>query len=277
MKKEIAGTIESAEEKYKRVLEVFFTEIWGKNTLYSHGISHHRRVWKYARELIINNHENEEEGSNISPVKLLIACYLHDSGMSVNTGRQHGIHSSLICREFLRRNGMPEEEYGEVLSTVENHDNKEYGIKKGKMDLSTVLSVADDLDAFGYIGIYRYLEIYISRGIAPEKAGYLIRENALKRYSNFELLFSTNSELVIKHRKRFLSLDNFFENYNLQVEEKGIDMDYPSGYYAIACLISEILKNNVTPESYFAEGRFFTGDIVVGDFCRNFMSELHGS
>jgi hypothetical protein len=29
----------------------------------------------------------------------------------------------------------------------------------------TILSVADDLDAFGYIGIYRYIEIYLERGI----------------------------------------------------------------------------------------------------------------
>ena len=38
-------------------------------------------------------------------------------------------------------------------------------------DLLTILSVSDDLDAFGYIGIYRYTEIYLTRGIDPEKIG----------------------------------------------------------------------------------------------------------
>ena len=36
------------------------------------------------------------------------------------------------------------------------------------MIFCTILSVADDLDAFGFTGIYRYLEIYLTRGINPE-------------------------------------------------------------------------------------------------------------
>ena len=40
-----------------------------------------------------------------------------------------------------------------------------------RMNLLTILSVADDLDAFGFIGIYRYSEIYLTRGIDPEKIG----------------------------------------------------------------------------------------------------------
>ena len=44
-----------------------------------------------------------------------------------------------------------------------------------------MLSVADDLDAFGFTGIYRYSEIYLMRGINPNQLGHLIIENAAKQ------------------------------------------------------------------------------------------------
>ncbi len=80
--------------------------------------------------------------------------------------------------------------------------------------LQLFLSVADDLDAFGYIGIYRYLEIYIARNVRPEVIGYEIRKNALVRFQNFELKYGNFPELIEKHRKRFLILDHFFFSYN---------------------------------------------------------------
>ncbi|MGD0341065.1 MAG: HD domain-containing protein, partial [Bacteroidales bacterium] len=137
----IACTIESAERKYKRILEDFFTEAWGKTCLYSHGISHHQRVWQFAKELITGDREEEPWDENFSG-RLMIACYLHDSGMSVNPGNGHGIYSSKICREFLRRNGLPEVEYADVLSAIENHDKKEYCDWGSKRELQTILSVA---------------------------------------------------------------------------------------------------------------------------------------
>ena len=62
-------------------------------------------------------------------------------------------------------------------------------IQQPENDLLNILSVADDLDAFGYTGIYRYSEIYLTRGISPKEIGNLIRENASRRYHNFEKIF----------------------------------------------------------------------------------------
>ena len=45
---------------------------------------------------------------------------------------------------------------------------KIYLRRQDRNDLLTVLSVADDLDAFGFTGIYRYSEIYLTRGINPD-------------------------------------------------------------------------------------------------------------
>jgi len=211
--------IKSAEEKYLQILEEFFIEKWGKTLLYSHDIDHHRRVWQYAKELLEEISSEIIDTTPEFPRKLLIACYLHDLGMTVDSEVRHGIHSRELCRSFLLKNNLSESNYNDVLDAIEHHDDKEY--KKNWFNNNEVLkflTVADDLDAFGYIGIYRYLEIYIARGIQPAIIGHEIRKNALKRFHNFELNFGTYPELIERHRKRFLILDEFFAGY---VKETG--------------------------------------------------------
>jgi HD superfamily phosphodiesterase len=206
--------IESAEEKYLQILEEFFTEKWGKTLLYSHNINHHRRVWHYAKELLEKVSSEVKDTTPEFLQKLLIACYLHDLGMSVDPKIRHGIHSRELCKSFLLKNNLTESNYNDVLDAVEHHDDKEYktnGLKNN--EVLKLLAVADDLDAFGYIGIYRYLEIYIARGIRPAIIGHEIRKNATKRFHNFEMNFGNCQELIEKHRKRFLIVDDFFSGY----------------------------------------------------------------
>ena len=208
----------SAEKKYLRTLEDFFTETWGKTCLFSHDIDHHRRVWNYAKELleVINSH-----GVTFAPEfpgKLMIACYIHDLGMSVEPGFRHGIHSRELCRQFLQKFYADEPDFADLLDAVENHDNKEYGTDdSSENEILRLLSAADDLDAFGYIGIYRYIEIYLVRGIRPELIGSEIKKNALGRFRNFERNFGAYPELISKYRKKYLILNNFFTRYNKEI------------------------------------------------------------
>ena len=77
--------------------------------------------------------------------------------------------------------------------------------------LLKILSIADDLDAFGRTGIKRYLEIYHVRGIPEEDIPRTILENAASRFSNFELFASGNHKFYTKHKKRYLLLRDYFE------------------------------------------------------------------
>ncbi|MGD0341861.1 MAG: HD domain-containing protein, partial [Bacteroidales bacterium] len=182
--------------------------------LWSHDLSHHRRVWEYARELLQNIGPEEINTNNLFIEKLIIACYLHDIGMSVDTGERHGRHSRKLCEQFLAENDLNPSDYTDVLDAIENHDNKDYTDSPVNDRLLMLLSVADDLDAFGYIGIYRYIEIYLARGIQPDKIGSIIRDNAARRFRNFESIFGRFPELISKHRIKFLVLDNFFKEFN---------------------------------------------------------------
>jgi HD superfamily phosphodiesterase len=209
--------IESAERKFRQKLEDFFTYKWGKTKLYSHDINHHRRVWDNARSLLNEVYARFPDKIHFSPDKLLTACYVHDLGMVVETGDKHGIQSSRLFREFLELNKLPESCFSEAIEAVENHDKKESASIPVIFSIATFLAAADDLDAFGYIGIYRYIEIYLERGIHPDNLGYEIINNAQKRFANFELLFAGFKELIEKHKERYLILYKFFNEYNREI------------------------------------------------------------
>ena len=83
-------SVESAELQFKQILEDFFTSVYDEKSLSSHGIDHHRRVWNNAKELLSVKNDSK---SNLPPqftLKLIIACYLHDIGISVDSGIRHG-------------------------------------------------------------------------------------------------------------------------------------------------------------------------------------------
>ncbi len=219
-----------------------------------------------------------EEIPPVLPAKLIIAGYLHDLGMSIDPGIRHGILSRELCKSFLKTNNLNESEHCDVLKAIEHHDDKEYNISgTNKNELLKILSVADDLDAFGFIGIYRYLEIYLTRGIQPEIIGYEIRKNALKRYQNLESTFGIHTRLIEKHRKRYLLLDDFIANYNRQIENYSFSQKNSPGYINIIDVVSGIIQNKIPPQKIDSEFYEFSNDQSINDFIGQLSSELKES
>jgi hypothetical protein len=207
------------------------------------------------------------------PFKLIIVCYLHDIGMSVDPGIRHGHHSRDLCLTFLERNNLNKNDYQNVLLAIENHDNKEYYSFDGFYDLLTILSVADDLDAFGFTGIYRYSEIYLTRGINPLEIGNLIRENAAKRFDNFNKTFGFSEELRHKHEKRFDTLITFFGEYNNQVSSYEFGSQQPSGYCGVIEIINDAVKRKKTLQSILNGPLKNTTDEIIRWFITGLISD----
>ncbi len=202
----INDLIIQAEEVLISSIEAFFTSKWGATKLWSHDLSHHRRVWNYAKELL----QYSEEADQLFIEKLLIACYLHDIGMSIDAGEKHGSRSRIICELFLEETNISPADCADILEAVENHDNKNYSDSAVKNKLLTLVSAADDLDAFGHIGILRYADIYLRRGAQVKDLGRLVLVNSAGRFRNFESFFSNYPELVGKHRQRYMVLKEFY-------------------------------------------------------------------
>jgi HD superfamily phosphodiesterase len=266
--------IRSAENQYKQILEEFFISVYSEITLSSHGIDHHRRVWDYAKEFL-----KQIPSGNINNLlqfssNLIIACYLHDIGMSVNPGPKHGKLSRNFCVRFINQYDLPEDDFRDALEAIENHDNKDYSAHGKKNDLLTILSVSDDLDAFGITGVFRYTEIYLTRGIEPEKIGSLVRENAEIRFLNFLKTFGSYNEIVEKHTDRFNILDEFFSKYNTQLASYQFGLSHPSGYCGVIELFDHMLKRRIELREIYLEPDKYLVDPTIRWFFTELKKEI---
>lgn len=152
----------------------------------SHDISHHRRVWHNAIEL---SHTILSDRSSVRPSffdELIICCFFHDTGLIVDPGEFHGQESKRFTIRFLKSCGQKVNfDTTPLLDAIEKHDDKNYQTENYNTNLLfEILSLADDIDALGAIGLYRYIEIYLVRGLEAEKIPELILSNVRKRYDH---------------------------------------------------------------------------------------------
>jgi HD superfamily phosphodiesterase len=268
-------TFESAEIRFRQVLEDFFISIYDEKSLISHGVGHHRRVWVNAQQLTsclaINKKVFTEDFAN----HLIIACYMHDIGMSVDPGIKHGVHSRSLCIQFLKEQNLESDEYKDVLEAIENHDNKEYSGNQIANDLLLVLSVADDLDAFGYTGIYRYTEIYLARGVSFSEIGYRIQDNAARRFSNFENTFGFSKEIIKIHIEKYNILLDFFKDYNKQLPGYNFNVHRPEGYCGVIQIFNDFIIRNISLYKFLADTRNYSFDPVICWFFEGLRFELN--
>ncbi len=248
---DLLRTFITVENKYKQILEDFFSGEWRNTFLPSHDIDHHRRVWQYAKEIISLAGDGETSQDLSFCSGLIIACYLHDAGMSVDTGPEHGAFSRALAEKFFDTNSIPPGDFSEVLSVIENHDKKEADYDDDPFSLKTVLSVADDLDAFGFTGIYRYTEIYLARDISPDKIGYMIRENALTRFKNLERIYKGFDPFFRKHRARYEIVDDFFKEYNKETVQSFSGHATIEGYRGVIMVIGDLLRERLSLQEVY--------------------------
>lgn len=265
--------IKASEDRFRQPLEYFFLKTWGETRLLSHGLDHHRRVWHYVKEILSAIHDSGIKTDPDLPAKLIIASYIHDIGMSVDPGERHGSISSKLCKQFIADNHLNELDLNEVIYAVAIHDKKEYDSSSQGKTLLSILSVADDLDAFGYIGIYRYLEIYLTRGIPAEKAVFLIKANAEKRYRNFLNFSSDVKGLAEIHKTRYLILHGFLNGFIREIGNP-VKRSEIRGHHGISEMISDNLNNKLTEKEIHSRFNRNPNDQIIKDFTTGYLREL---
>jgi HD superfamily phosphodiesterase len=268
---ETAAFIMSAETRYIKMLEEYFISVYEEKLLPSHGLSHHRRVWKLAKEIILLPDHHYKINPEIIP-GLLIACFLHDIGMSVDSSPRHGRCSMQLCKTFLQKNNLNEKDFPDLLQAILDHDNKDYTNDEFNPDLLTILSVSDDLDAFGITGIYRYLEICITRRTNVLTLGRLIRENASKRFDHFEKSGFPET-FKARHRQRYRVLDNFFAEYEKQVIYYEFNGRNPEQYCGIEEIISSFVREKKDLFDFLNEPEYNNYDPVIRSFFEKLYKE----
>ncbi len=194
------------------------------NLLPSHDHSHHMRVWNLCKALLneIATFNSKMDQSLVEGV--LIAAFFHDLGMATSTREDHGMLGRELCKSWLGHKGkVRPERKEEILRAIELHDRKDVQIytsfsPETPPEILTFLSVADDLEALGIIGVYRYAEIYLKRGIPLEELGTRILANVKTRFEHLSEGCRLCDRLLEKYRQQYEELCLFFEQYNLQLK-----------------------------------------------------------
>ncbi|HNT92958.1 MAG TPA: hypothetical protein PKJ71_04575 [Bacteroidales bacterium] len=204
--------ITQAEQKYGKLLRDECQRIFSGADMPSHDHLHHERVWKNAALLLGRLYEAGMVNDPGLAEKAIIAAFFHDTGLTVNRGPDHGTQSSHFCIGFLRTVGIRGSDRREILNAVEMHDNKEYSGHSNPASLAAILSVADDMDAFGQAGIARYEEIYSMRGIPAGEMPGMIIPNVRSRFRHLESTYSMFPDIVEEMRSAAETVITHFNN-----------------------------------------------------------------
>lgn len=212
----------SVENKWLKQLSVFCQNLFSKVQIPSHDYSHHLRVWQYSKEIIYAINTTYQIDKNFIE-SCLIASFFHDTGLTKTLNENHGYESRKICEKYFENEEIEKpKNFKEILTAIELHDDKNYiATNKIPNSILSVLCNADDLDAFGKIGIIRYTEIYLLRGISLNELPKPVIINLDKRFANFENIYQNFAELFKKHKTRYLITRKFFEDLQ---EELRIDV-----------------------------------------------------
>ena len=191
----------------------------------SHDHTHHMRVWNLSKSLLreIATFNARIDQSLVEGV--LIAAFFHDLGMATSTREDHGRLGSEHCLTWFRDRGRTKpERFEEITKAIELHDRKDLQMYKSfspetAPEILGILSVADDLEALGTIGIFRYTEIYLERNIPLEELGTRILANVNTRFEHLSDGCSLCDRILIRYRKQFDELCLFFQEYNIQLKD----------------------------------------------------------
>lgn len=205
--------ISAAEAKYKPALMRLCRKLFTASPMPSHDHLHHARVWNNAALLLGRLYDTGVITDPLMAEKTIITAFLHDTGLTINRGPDHGKESRQFCNEFLITTDLQEAEREEILAAVEKHDDKDYKGASDPASLAAVISAADDMDAFGCEGIGRYAEIYSLRGIPSNEIPSMVISNANSRFRHLAVTYDMFPDLVDNERKRVETLITYYENY----------------------------------------------------------------
>jgi uncharacterized protein len=128
------------------------------NVSEAHKLDHLERVWSRCLKLGMKLNADLEV--------LVAAAFLHDLGRHYGLD-VHGEKSALLARPILEKIKFPKEKTKKVLDCISLHD---HNTPKGKRKLveAQILYDADKLDAFGAVGVVRWVIYYYARGESVE-------------------------------------------------------------------------------------------------------------
>jgi len=253
--------------------------VYAKASMPSHDHTHHQRVWKLSKILLleisrINPHVDQDLVDGV-----IVAAFFHDLGMVHSMKEDHGALGAELCKTWFRENALAvPDRYEEVLNAIELHDIKERGsypkiTADERPGILSLLSMADDLEAFGIIGIYRYAEIYLMRHIPLSHLGDRILSNARSRYQSLQESCGACGKVMEICQMDYSILKDFYQSYNLQLKQ-GISPDtvFVGHLGVINYIRTRGMEEQIGPEHF--SNLLESDDAIVNTYFRTLKNEL---
>ncbi len=219
----IRETIDAAEHKWLGEVYGYCRQCFSTAYLPSHDETHHLRAWHFARELIPGYHKIIRPLSRDQVEGILLAVMLHDTGMSETIDFTHGHASRRLSEIFFSRTPDPPALSRAILEAIEKHDDKDYSSLPSAVSdegiILSLLSLADDMEAFGFTGVFRYYEIYVMRAIPTGQLAGRVLPNLDHRFRSMQAQLASWPDILGKQKKRYLITRNFF--VSLQEKDPG--------------------------------------------------------
>lgn len=254
-------------------------ELFQDRFLPSHDHTHHQRVWNHCKKLLTAISDFHPDLDQSLAEGALIASFFHDLGMVYSTREDHGkLGRELYEAWFPKQNKPVPDRFEEIGMAIELHDRKEKGSYPGISPedpprILTVLSLADDMEALGTIGIYRYAEIYLMRQIPITQLGERVLVNAAHRYHNLLENCSSCPSLMTFIQEEYALLKEFFEGMKRQLAEEEVPEQVNETYLGV---INYIRSCGIEGKTQPAEllGCLKNEDPFLLNFFRTLKNEL---
>lgn len=215
MDKKYKQILLNTENKFLPILFDHCRSVFSGLHLPSHDHLHHMRVWYYAKDLLQELSNTGKQFDSDQAGLLILAVFFHDTGLTKTLNEDHGLESLKICKNFLEKNkGLFPFDVNNALRAIEFHDKKESQILlsgQSVTDTLKILSLCDDIDAYGSIGILRYTEIYLLRGISYSDLPARVLKNITSRFNLLSAQDWVPELFSSKHKARYRYSLEFFQ------------------------------------------------------------------
>lgn len=200
--------IKLIEEQWLKKIRKYVASLFIGAGLPSHDELHHLRVWSFAKQLLEYYEKQSGKGYSYDFIEaLFFACLFHDTGLVHSIQEEHGEKSVEFAWKYLSDQSEYKNSFhNEAMRAIHCHDDKTYFnvIHRQVPGIYEFLTIADDLDAFGALGLMRYFEIYIHRGIRPQNIADRIKKNLKSRFDFLATFITIDKTLQQRHTQRYM-------------------------------------------------------------------------
>jgi HD superfamily phosphodiesterase len=267
--------IEEVEKRWLHNLMDACTDLFSKTNMPSHNQWHHMRVWQNAKRIMLALYASGYNIPQNDIEQIIIAIFFHDTGLTTTLDEHHGKASSDICEAYFK-NSLIEKpsNFENILKLIELHEDKEYEFDMlNESSPEAIIAASDDIDAFGTIGIYRYAEIYLLRGVGLMQLPLKVISNLDSRYSNMLKKYGRFEEFFNEVRLKYWITREFYSDLQKQYESPVLK-EKTGPYGVIQIFKEDVMKNKMTLKDIALQTAVSSTSLYVREFFTLLISDI---